>query len=243
MEWKTKLSYADKYKTLIRGYEMLELMEKKSFSEVAFLLLKGELPNEKEKKLFDALLVCSIDHGVEPASVLAARSAASTGIPMNSALAVGIASLGKYHGGAISPCCELLESNNNALEIVEEALEKKERLPGFGHKVYTDYDPRTRKLFTMAEELGLKGKYCEKALEIEKILEKKKGRKLCLNVDGTIATILLEMGFPSSMGNLFFSMPRAFGLGAHVHEEQTTEKPVRRLEKSEYLGEKERKVE
>ena len=241
MEWKTKIAKSDKEGTLIRGYELEEIIDKLSYTEAVYLVLKGELPTKEEKRVLDAILVACIDHGIAPPSVIAARAVASGGNNLNNAVAAGVSTLGNYHGGAIDNCAKLLNETEDAAELVKDALEKKRRLPGFGHKIYKT-DPRTEKLFEIAKKNGLYGKYCEIALEIEQELEEQKGIRLCLNVDGAIAALILEMGFPPTLGKAFFVIPRTAGLCAHVHEELTEEKPFRRLDNTEYLGPEKRSL-
>ena len=236
MEWKTSLSKSDKDETLIRGYELKELMKNVTFTEAIFLLLKGELPNKNERAMLDAIFVSSIDHGINPPSIIAARSVASSGNSLNTAVAAGISAIGDYHGGAIEKCAKLLSETTDPIRLVKESLENKQKLPGYGHKIYTE-DPRTKTLFDIAKQNNLLGRYCKLALEIENELEKQKGKKLCLNVDGAIAALILEMGFPWTLGKAFFIISRVAGISAHVHEELTTEKPFRRLEDSKYTGE------
>ena len=244
-KWKTAISYSSGEKTLIRGYPLEEVIEKLTFTETIFLALKGELPNEKETKIFNAMLSACVDHGIATPSAQSTRIVLSGGNHINAAVAGGVLSLGDYHGGAIENCAKTLKKNidKNAEEIVKESLEKKKRLAGYGHKVYTT-DPRTTKIFNTAKELGLAGKYTTLAFNIEKELEKQKGRKLYLNVDGIIAALLLELGFPPEVGKGFFIIARTPGLVAHAVEEKTTEKPFRRLDSDEweYIGKEERSI-
>lgn len=96
----------------------------------------------------------------------------------------------------------------------------------------------------VAEKNGFKGKYVQVAIEIEKELEKAVGKKLCLNIDGVTAALISEMGFDWQLGKGFFIIGRIAGLVAHVYEEQTREKPVRRISEDEvgYDGPKPRKL-
>ena len=241
MIWKTKISNVTKSKTTLRGYDLDELTKKLNFTQTIFLTFKGELPTKKEEKMLDAILVSSVEHGIEPSSIITARCTAAAGNLFNSSVAAGIGTFGKYHGGAVEDCAKILNQNKSAKEVVSKAISEKKKLFGFGHKIYTK-DPRTQLLLKIAKENKIYGKYCKKAQEIEKELEKQKGRKLCLNVDGCIAAVILDMGFPQTLGNAFFIISRCVGICAHVHEELTEEKPVRRLEDTKYTGRKSRKL-
>src|SRR5438045_4411882 len=86
---------------MVRGHDIAQLMGRSSFGAAVFLILKGEMPDEKTARLMDAILVSSIDHGATPPSALAARTVASTGASLSASVAAGIMSINKHHGGAI----------------------------------------------------------------------------------------------------------------------------------------------
>lgn len=236
IHWRTGIMNANDEKTLLRGYELTELIGKLSFSEAIYLTLKGGLPTENQTKMLDAIFVSSIDHGIAPPSTMNARIAASCGAPLNAAVASGMLCISEHHGGAIEQAARIFQEEGKqatdildaSRRIVQSSIEKKQRLPGYGHKIYTE-DPRTIRLFAIAKEIGFSGRHVELALTVEKELERKKGKKLCLNVDGAIAAIISDMDFGWRLGKAFFIIARTVGLCAHVHEEQTREKPYRRL--------------
>jgi len=253
--WKTAITKIEPNKVAVRGYRIDELMGRLSFGQVAYLVLKGELPSEPHARLMDAILVSSVDHGVTPPSALAARTVASGGAPLTTAVAAGIMAINRYHGGAIEGCMRVLleaverqqESGKDAATVARELLAEyraqRKRIPGYGHRVHTD-DPRTRRLLALAEELGVAGDYVQMANALRVAMREALGRDLPLNVDGAIAALLCEMGFPPELGNGFFAISRAVGLVAHVHEEQTRERPMRRIDPTahEYDGPEERSL-
>ena len=242
MKWKTKISDANDEGTKIRGKALEDLVGKISFAEMVFLLLRGKLPSIEESKMMEALLVCVAEHSIAVPSITSGRIAASGSGSFVQGVAAGILAIGEHHGGAGEGCAKVLQENlgKPAAEVVTKFSARKERIPGYGHKIYT-VDPRTKKLFSIAKELGIFGSYCNLALEIEKELEKSGGKKLCLNVDGAIAAIISEMGFHWKSARAFFVIPRTAGISAHVIEELMEEKPFsKRLEEGEYeyAGEK-----
>ena len=243
--WKTEITKIEPNKISVRGYRVDQLMGRISFPQAIYLILKGELPDERTGKMLDAILVSSIDHGATPPSTLAARTIASTGSPLNAALAGGILAIYKYHGGAIENAMkqykEIVDGGQDVFQWVKAKLENKEIIYGFGHR-YHKNDPRTRRLFELAQELGFSGKYVEAAKGIERAIEEIKGKHLPVNVDGAIAAVLCEMGFPPGLGNAFFIMARTPGLIAHIWEEQTKMKPMRKIDPvdHEYVGPPER---
>jgi citrate synthase len=253
--WKTSITKVEPNKLLLRGYRIDELMGNITFAQAVFLIIKGELPSDKESKLIDAMLVSSIDHGVTPPSCLSARIIASAGAPLNAALAGGVLAVSKHHGGAIEDSMKVFreailkkrEMNRAEEEIativVTEFKEKNKRLPGYGHRIHTQ-DPRTLKLFHIASELGIAGEYVGMAKAIENAIEKNNGKRLPINVDGAIAALLCEMDFPPELANAFFIIARIPGLVAHVYEEQTRMRPMRFINPKdhEYDGIPERKI-
>ena len=168
--WETAVTKVEPNKLLLRGYPIDELMGRVTFAQGVFLAIKGELPGDEEAKMLDAILVSSVDHGVTPPSCLAARTVASTGSPLNAALAGGILAISKHHGGAIEDSMRVLQEalrrkndenttpEEMASSIVKEYREGHKRLPGFGHRIHTR-DPRTGKLFQIASDLGIAGEY------------------------------------------------------------------------------------
>lgn len=230
MKFRTAISTHRDGKFSVRGKNLLPLIEKNSFVEVLFLLLRGTLPTKKEERMLNILLTAMIEHGVQAPSAFVARTVVSTGNPVNAALAAGILSIGDYHGGAVEQCAKHLQSTETVDTLVDDVLKKGERMPGFGHKQYKDKDPRTEVILHNAKRLGFFGTYASRALEIENILEKKTGKKLPLNIDGAVAAIMLELGFDWRLGKAMFILGRLPGIIAHAHEELVREKPYRRLE-------------
>ena len=130
-----------------------------------------------------------------------------------------------------------------AAEILKEMKERKKRASGYGHRIHTQ-DPRTQKLFSLAEELGLAGKYVWIAKVVEEELAGLQGKSLPINVDGAIAALLCELDIPAEIGNAFFIIARVPGLVAHIYEEKTRMRPMRKIHPQdyEYDGPKEKEI-
>lgn len=253
--WKTAITRVEPNKVMVRGYPIDQLMGKVPFAHVVYLVLKGELPSEAHGKLMDAILVSSVDHGATPPSVMAARTVASSGAPLTTAVAAGILTVSRYHGGAIEGCMRVMlelvgykrEKGVNAMTAAREKMAEfraqRIRVPGYGHRIHTD-DPRTNRLFALAEELGMAGEYVEMAHALRQAIRESLERDLPMNVDGAIAVMLCEMGFPPEIGNGFFAISRITGIVAHVFEEMTRERPMRHISPTdhEYDGPPTRKV-
>jgi len=170
MSWQTSLTSIEPNKILVRGYPLDEMMGRLSFAESTYLLLMGELPPPAVGRMFAAILVSSIDHGLTPPSTLAARTVATSGAPLKDCVAAGILAFGPHHGGDIETCMRYLDSGlaqmragkslqQAAEALVDECVQKKEDPPGFGHRTHTR-DPRASRLFQMALELELEGETC-----------------------------------------------------------------------------------
>lgn len=240
--WKTKISKVEPDHIVTRGYRQENLIGTVPFASVFFLLIKGKMPDEKEAKMIDALITSSIDHSVTPPSTHAARIVASAGVPMPTAVAAGILAVGDVHGGAIEAGARILQEwvrlmNKNAWSFEQTAQKlladlKKlgKRMPGFGHRIHKN-DPRTKRLYGFADELGFTKDHIKLSLALKKEFESKKA--LPINVDGAIAAIISDMGFDWKLGKAFFLLGRTAGLIAHVYEEITTQKPMRRMCKQE----------
>ncbi|MHC4993227.1 MAG: citryl-CoA lyase [Planctomycetota bacterium] len=246
--WSTGITRIEPNHVLVRGYDVAELMGQASFGQVVYLLIRGEMPSEKVGRLMEAILVSSVDHGATPPSVLSARTVASTGASLSSAVAAGVLSINEFHGGAIEGCAEALdhvvrrcaEADDDpycvAAVVIDEMKAEGRRLPGFGHRVHK-HDPRTARLFELAAQAGVAGEHIDAARTIERVFLAA-GKALPINVDGAIAAVLADLGFPRAAMNGIFMIARMPGLVAHVVEEQTRERPMRRIDPNgfEYDG-------
>lgn len=253
MKWTTKITKVEPNHLVTRGYRQEDLIGNVPFSHVVYLLLKGELPSKEQGKMMDAILTACIDHGVTPPSTMASRIVASGGVPLPTAVAAGVLSIGDAHGGAIEKGAKFLQEGIARMKkegksvdeiakiLVSESKEQKKRILGFGHRIHTS-DPRTKRLFLLAKELKIAGNHIALSKAIEKELEIQTGKKLPINVDGAIAAISSDMNFDWRLGKAFFLLGRVAGLTAHVYEEQTEQKPMREIFtcECEYEGPKER---
>ncbi len=221
MEFRTAISKMTDDDLIIRGKKHSSMVGHWSFSKSIFFLLTGKEPGEREEHLFDAMLTLVIDHGMGTASSMAARGSASTGNTLNAALASGILALGPRHGGAVSAAMRLFqELEGTALPaFVTQALREKRRLPGYGHKVYKQEDPRTRLLTTLCEKHHYPAPTLQHALALEAELARQ-GKRLVLNIDGAIGALLSDLGFLPELGDALFLIGRTPGLVAQALEEQ-----------------------
>jgi len=149
-------------------------------------------------------------------------------------------SINRHHGGAIEDCARQLKKiadratsesislDEAAARTLAEMREAGERMPGFGHRLHSK-DPRTARLFELAREAGVDGVHMKAARAVEKSFADAK-KALPINVDGAIGAILADLGMDPAAFNGIFMIARTPGLVAHVLEEQTREKPMRRID-------------
>jgi len=193
-------------------------------------MLRGRAPSEAEAAALDTYLVTVCDHGLN-ASTFTARVIASTHAGLTSAILGGIGALkGPLHGGAPGPVIEMLDgigSPANARAWIEAALDRGDRLMGFGHRVYKVRDPRADALKRAVRALGegsnaLPGRLAfaeaveQAALAILK--DRKPDRSLQTNVEFYTALLLEALAFPPSAFTCAFAMGRVAGWVAHARE-------------------------
>ncbi|MCP5116199.1 MAG: citryl-CoA lyase [bacterium] len=230
---KTAVSWADPDKVLVRGYRMKDLIGRVSFGQAAYLLLVGELPDEKIGNVVEAILVAVMDHGPTGPSAKATITVASTGAPLSSAVGAGVLAVSKYHGGAIEDCMTVIEEAvgmgldpyEAATEIVTRYRSRGLRVAGIGSRRHAE-DPRVVRLLEYAREQNIRGPYVQQVECLQKAVSQATGRHLPVNIDGAIAALLCEIRFPKQAANGLFLISRVAGLVAHAVEEQQRYKPL-----------------
>lgn len=240
MKWQTSLSDVRDDKEIIRGYDLIDLIKKKSFVETIFLLWRGELPTKQQTRVLEAMFTAAIDHGIGTASAMTTRIVASAKNSLHTSVAAGILALGELHGSAIEGAARFFQEHINEKNIpalVQDLKNRKVRIPGYGHAVLEE-DPRSQVLLQIAKEQGIAGKYCALAEQIKTALNNISSKKLPLNIDGAMAAIVSDMGFDWRLAKGFFMVARLPGLIAHAYEEMTKGPGLRRLspEQTEYTG-------
>ena len=179
-----------------------------------------------------------MDHEL-PASTFAARVTAATLSDMYSAITSAIGALkGPLHGGANQKVMETLEAIGEVDKVeswVRDALGRKERIMGFGHRVYKTYDPRARILKELAEGLAAEtgdAKWFEMSKVVERVVLEEKG--LYPNVDFYAASVYRMLGIPTELFTMIFAASRVVGWTSHVVEQHADNRLIRPT--SEYMG-------
>jgi citrate synthase len=205
------------------------------------LMLLGEEPDEEAARAFDICLVLHADHTMN-ASTFVARVVASTLSDMHSAVTAAIAALkGPLHGGANEAVMEMLEQIGEVDKVeayVKAKLGRKEKIMGFGHRVYKTEDPRATHLRRLSRELGERAgdtRWFEISERIEKVVQDEKA--LYPNVDFYAASVYHYLGVPHDLMTTLFAASRVSGWTAHVREQLADNRLIR--PESEYIGPRE----
>lgn len=197
----------------------MEAAKTMNFAEMIFEVLTEKKPSNAELKLLNLILNLSIDHGPNSPSAVATIEAARNGKTMGEAVGAGMTQIGDRHGGAGGPLMEIIyRIKNNELSIKEEIdnlLKDGKRLPGVGHRVYKDLDPRAQLIMNMAIENGIGEEYIEIINQLRGELERQSGKSLPINIDGAIAAVFCGFGLKPELGIAIFIIARAPGLCAH----------------------------
>ncbi|OGE14539.1 hypothetical protein A3F00_00755 [Candidatus Daviesbacteria bacterium RIFCSPHIGHO2_12_FULL_37_11] len=194
----------------------LQVTQSRSFASLIFELLSEKVPTDFELKMFELILNLSIDHGPDTPSAMPVVEAAKAGKTISEAVASGILEINDVHGGAQERLMETLYEIENGKLIIEnfvkQKLEAGERIPGFGHRIYKDVDPRAQLILETLKENGFGDEFVDIARELEKELESQKDSRLPLNIDGAIAVVLCSFGWPARLGKAVFIIARTPGL-------------------------------
>jgi citrate synthase len=178
---------------------------------MAFLEITGRTPNKKESRLFNAMAVTLVEHGITPSALVARLTYLGAPEAMQAAVAAGLCGLGSVFVGSTEGAARLLTESIN--KTPKQIIEENKRIPGLGHPIHKPIDPRTVRLFEIARETGFYGKYCKLMEAIGK------EKKLVVNATGAIGALACELGLDWRAVRGIGVMARAVGLVGHILEE------------------------
>jgi citrate synthase len=204
-------------------------------------MLTGERPNSTAIRAFDVALILHADHELN-ASTFAGRVAAATLTDIYSAVVAAIGTLkGPLHGGANAEVMKMLlelgqtASADRVDEFIRGKLARKEKIPGFGHRVYTTEDPRATHLRQMSRDLGKRAgntAWFDMSQRIEALVKGEK--KLNPNVDFYSASTYYTLGIPIDLYTPIFAVSRMSGWTAHILEQYANNRLIR--PRADYIG-------
>lgn len=201
-------------------------------------MLNGERPAESRAHIMNVALVLHADHELN-ASTFAARVAASTLSDMDSAVIAALCTLkGPLHGGANEAVMRMLEGIGSAEKVsgfLEDTFARKDKVMGFGHRVYKEGDPRAKWLKRLSKQLGEERgdtKWFDMSSEIENQVGEQKG--LLPNVDFYSASVYTYMDVPRDLFTPIFAISRVSGWIAHILEQYGDNRLIR--PRADYIG-------
>ena len=247
-QWRTAIVRSEESALWIHGHDVTDLMRRATFADVVFLLHRGRLPDERERKLIDAILIGVCDPGPAAPSCAAARLVASGNRQsMSAAVAAGVLAVGDEHGGAGEQCMAMIAEGianakqrsisfeTAAADVIEGLVARDKRVPGLGHRVHRSVDHRVDVLFSIARQ-GDEDAPGVRFMQALQAAASRRIKPLPINIDGGLAAVLYDMGFPPEAGKLIFIIGRVAGLTAEVAEEYLRERPMRIRFDVEYDG-------
>jgi citrate synthase len=233
---RTRLGRAETDRVLVRGHDLTgELLGSTSFTQMVGLILLERIPDERETRMLDALLVVLVEHGlVKP--VVAARFVYSNAPEsLQAAVAASLLGAGSRHLGSSEWAARVLQDglgpvapgatvDDATLEaaaraIVKDHAARGDRIAGIGHRTHPGGDPRAVRLFDIARETGTFGMHCRLLLLVAELAGERRGGALPVNVTGAIAAIASDMGFRWEITRGFALIARTLGALGHIQEE------------------------
>lgn len=238
-EYRTGLGTSDLHTIKLLGMDVAEdLMGKVGFGELAFWMVTKRRPTKQEVRLFETVLVSLADHGFTPTVIAARMTLYSAPEALQGAVAAGLLGGGSRFLGVTEDSGKFLSAalaekglsidaqltdakwDEVAREVITSAREQKAKLPGLGHPIHKEGDPRTPVMFRIAEEEGLKRGHLRLYEAIGRVHPEILGKKLPLNGAGVAGAALADLGLPPHMLRGFALLARTAGLIAHLFEEE-----------------------
>jgi citrate synthase len=232
-EYATALGAASREKITLLGQDLAaDVMGQVGFGELAFWLATQRRPSKGETRVFEAVLAALADHGFTPTAIVTRLTYLSAPDSVQGALAAGLLGGGSRFLGVTEDCGRFLHErlpaqlptddagwDEIALQVVRQQREAKKFVPGLGHHVHKDGDPRTRRLYAIAREEGLVGPHLELFAAIGRVHPQVLGRTLPLNGAGVCGAALADLGLPLELLRGFALLARTAGLIGQLAEE------------------------
>ncbi|MEV4805493.1 citryl-CoA lyase [Nonomuraea sp. NPDC049421] len=212
-----------------------DVMGEVGFGELAFWLATQRRPSPGEVRVFEAVLAALADHGFTPTAIVTRLTYLSAPDSVQGALAAGLLGGGSRFLGVTEDCGRFLNDmiqehgdplpaddagwDALALGTVRARREERKLIPGLGHHVHKDGDPRTPRLFEIAAEEGLYGPHLSLFAAIGRVHPRVLGRTLPLNGAGVCGAALADLGLPLELLRAFALLARTAGLIGQLAEE------------------------
>jgi len=227
---RSALAWSTADRIVLRGHDLAEMIGKVSLGDFAFLELKGRLPTPEESAVFNAITITLVEHGMTPSAIATRMTLLGAPESVQGAVAAGLLGMGDRYGGPVGDAARMLQEAIAAADddadlaaiasgVVADLRARRRPVPGVGHPVHRDGDPRVPPLFRVATENGFSGRHVQLMELVAEAASRATGKSLPVNATGAIGAIAVELGFPWEMCRGIAVMARAIGLVAHVQEE------------------------
>ncbi|NMO88277.1 citryl-CoA lyase [Actinomycetospora sp. TBRC 11914] len=213
----------------VRGLDLpSEILGHFSLADFSFLQLTGRRPTPEQSRVYDALLITLVEHGLTPSALAARMTYAGAPESLQAAVAAGLCGLGSVFVGSTEGAARMLtdaladdpeDLDAAAAEIVAGFRARREPVPGIGHPFHKPVDPRAPRLFEIAAENGLSGRYVDLVQRVAAAGGRAIGKDLPCNATGAIGALTCELGLPVRAVRGLGVMARAIGLVGHILEE------------------------
>ncbi len=229
----SQIGGGDAHSISVRGHDLVNDLFNRDFIDVLALELLGQFPTPELKRMLNLFLVSATDHGLTPSALSARLTLHGAPESMQGALAAGLLGAGSRFLGVIEYSARFLrdalpqqdsytddELRHFAEECVKVNKAAKRKIPGVGHPIHVDGDPRCERMFEIARDCGFYGNYSRFAVALAAAAARQSGRKIPLNATGAKGAIVLDMGLTPELGKALTMIGRSVGLMAHIIEEQ-----------------------
>lgn len=214
----------------VRGADLVdELIGELTFTEMAYFAITGRRPSTAQTRILDAVLVTLMEHGLTPSAIAARMIYGSTPESLQAGVSAGLLAVGSVFVGTMEGCAALIERilaapdrQRAARDIANEHRTARRPIPGFGHHMHKPDDPRTPKLFALAEAEGVPGEHISALRTLSEAVDERFGKHITINATGAIGALLGEIGIPTPVMRGIAVISRSAGLVAHIAEEQQT---------------------
>jgi citrate synthase len=230
---RSDIAYSTPDKVVIKGLDISkQILGVLDLGQMSFLLLTDRLPSQAESRMFNALAVSLVEHGINPSVIAARMTLAGAPEAMQAAVAAGLAGLGSVFVGSMEGAARMLQEalpdrsskidvdvNVAATRILDQLRAARAVIPGIGHRLHKPVDPRAERLFEIADETGISGPYVKLMRAIADQAGSRAGKSLPVNATGAVGAIASELGLPWNIVRGIGVMARAIGLVGHLREE------------------------
>lgn len=211
---RSDLGWSTPERIVVRGKDLPgEILGTLNLGDMAWFELTGAFPDARQSRMFNAMAVTLVEHGVTPSALAARLTYLGAPEAMQAAVAAGLCGLGSVFVGSMEGCARMLSEAIEQKKAAQAVVAETRRIPGLGHPLHKPVDPRTVRLFEIARETGFYGKHCELMEAIGKL------KGLPVNATGAIGALACELGLDWRAVRGIGVMARAIGLVGHLLEE------------------------